>query len=61
MARGNLYEISIDRDELGNMDESYFYNSLSAINADYVQNKEGEEKEEAAAQFIMFKAEHPRL
>lgn len=52
MARGNLYEISIDRDELGNMDESYFYNCLSAINADYVQNKEGEEKEEATAQFV---------
>lgn len=52
MARGNLYEISIDRDELGNMDESYFYDCLSAISADYVQNKEGEEKEEATAQFI---------
>lgn len=52
MARGHLYEISTDRNDLGNMDESDFYNRLASISADYVQNKEGEEKEEKTAWFI---------
>ena len=52
MARGYLYEISTNRDNLGNMDESDFYDCLSAISADYVQDVEGKEKEEKTARFI---------